>query len=42
MVDNNYIDIKHDLYNYVASYILYILVVFAVNPAKMVGTDYID
>ena len=38
MVGNDYIEIKHDLY----SYILYIVLVFVLFPAFMVGNDYID
>ena len=39
MVDNDYIEIRHVLYY---SYILYILLVFVLYTAMMVGNDYID
>ena len=38
MVDNDYIEKKHDLYNY----ILYILLVFVLYSAMMLDNDYID
>ena len=38
MVDNDQMEIKHDLYDY----ILYILLVFVLYPAMMVDNDYRD
>ena len=39
MVDNDYIEIRHDLAIY--SYILHVLLVLVLYPAMMVGNDYI-
>ena len=40
MVDNDYIEIRHDLYSYILY--TYILLVFILYPAMMIGIDYID